>query len=69
MLDNRAFFRKNGLLKTVFSGILVLVFFFSAVQVSFAQQSRRLETYLPTISGLAWVEGDVFLGVHDAKNK
>ncbi|MFM8309035.1 MAG: hypothetical protein ACKN87_18855, partial [Microcystis aeruginosa] len=64
MLKKRAFFSKNSRLKTVFSWILAIVFFFSAVQVSFAQQSRRLETYLPDISGLAWVEADIFLGVH-----
>jgi len=69
MLEKRAFFSKNSRLKTVFSGILGLVFFFSVVQVSFAQQSRQLETYLPDLSGLAWVEADIFLGVHDAKNK
>ncbi|TRT89903.1 MAG: hypothetical protein EWV82_00870 [Microcystis aeruginosa Ma_AC_P_19900807_S299] len=69
MLEKRAFFSKNNRLKTVFSAILVLVFFFSAAQVSFAQESRRLETYLPDLSGLAWVEADIFLGVHDAKNK
>ncbi|NCR46828.1 MAG: hypothetical protein GPJ09_23675 [Microcystis aeruginosa SX13-01] len=69
MLEKRAFFSKNSRLKTVFSAILVLVFFFSAAQVSFAQESRRLETYLPDLSGLAWVEADIFLGVHDAKNK
>jgi len=69
MLENRAFFSKNSRLKTVFSGILTLIFFFSAAQVSFAQESRRLETYLPDLSGLAWVEADIFLGVHDAKNK
>lgn len=69
MLEKRAFFSKNSRLKTVFSAILVLVFFFSAAQVSFAQASRRLETYLPDLSGLAWVEADIFLGVHDAKNK
>lgn len=59
----------NNLSKLFFLGILVLVLFFYGVQVSFSQQSRRLETYLPDLSGLAWVEGDIFLGVHDAKNK
>ncbi len=39
------------------------------MQGSFAQESGRLETHLPDLIGLAWVEADIFLGVHDAKNK
>ena len=31
-------------------------------------QSKRAATSLPDLSGLAWVEGDTFLAVHDAKN-
>jgi hypothetical protein len=40
------------------------------VQVSFATRNRddwRLVSRI--LSGLAWVEADIFLGVHDAKNK
>lgn len=59
----------NNLSKLFFLAILVLVFTFSWVQGSFSQQSKPLETYLPDLSGLAWVEEDIFLGVHDAKNK
>lgn len=31
-------------------------------------QSRQAVNILPDLSGLAWVEGDTFLAVHDAKN-
>lgn len=31
-------------------------------------QSRQAVNRLPDLSGLAWVEGDTFLAVHDAKN-
>lgn len=31
-------------------------------------QSKRAATSLPDLSGLAWVEGDTFLALHDAKN-
>jgi hypothetical protein len=33
-----------------------------------ADQSKRAATSLPDLSGLAWVEGDTFLALHDAKN-
>jgi hypothetical protein len=33
-----------------------------------AAQSKRAATSLPDLSGLAWVEGDTFLALHDAKN-
>jgi hypothetical protein len=59
----------NNLSKLFFLAILILVFAFSWVQGSFSQQSKPLKTYLPDLSGLAWVEEDIFLGVHDAKNK
>lgn len=59
----------NSLSKIVFLGILALVLAFSGGQPSFSQQSRLLETNVPDLSGLAWVEKDLFLGVHDAKNK
>jgi hypothetical protein len=58
----------NNLSKLFFLGLLVLVFAFFWVQGSLSQQSKPLETHLPDLSGLAWVEGDIFLGVHDAKN-
>jgi hypothetical protein len=59
----------NNLSKFLVLGILVLVLAFSWGQLSFSQPSRLLGTNAPDLSGLAWVKGDLFIGVHDTKNK
>ena len=39
----------------------------SCTTVSFHQETNRLPSTLPNLSGLAWIEDDLFLGIHDTK--
>jgi len=55
---------------SIFIVILILftiINFFFLVNSLEAQEPDRAST-LPDLSGLAWIEGDLFLGIHDAKN-
>jgi hypothetical protein len=59
--------------KTFFFQLTITLFFVGAIlpeissQPNIAQE-KRLASTLPDLSGLAWVDGDRFLAVHDAKN-
>lgn len=44
--------------------VIILVF---VSNISLTQNLQKATT-LPDLSGLAWIEGDLFLGIHDAKN-
>ena len=62
------------ILPTQSKRVLAMICFISAFTVwSIAYsradaQSRQVVNGIPDLSGLAWVEGDTFLAVHDAKN-
>lgn len=47
----------------IISAILVIISNHSAIA-----QEKRIASTLPDLSGLAWIDGDRFLAVHDAKN-
>jgi hypothetical protein len=47
--------------KTILLLILTLYF----IPWAYTQESIK---YIPNLSGLAWIEGDLFLGIHDIKN-
>lgn len=49
-------------------GLALLSLVSSSTDTSVSLHSSRLATALPDFSGLAWVEGDTFLAIHDAKN-
>lgn len=51
--------------------MISLIFVFMVSSISHTRvdaQSRQVVNGIPDLSGLAWVEGDTFLAVHDAKN-
>jgi hypothetical protein len=54
----------NPLFMANFAGVTLFSCFLAAAVD--AQELARAST-LPDLSGMAWVEGDLFLGVHDAK--
>jgi len=46
--------------------ILIVIFSCLSSEITAAQELAKSKT-LPDLSGLAWLEGDIFIGVHDAK--
>ena len=58
ILDRKLYFWVIGL------NFLILT---SCTTVSFHQETNRLPSTLPNLSGLAWIEDDLFLGIHDTK--